>query len=379
MRRTFGSKLLEFANTVDILEEENFKKIQKYIEIYLADVLHIKYVRLMLIRETMGGDIILVKYALNKDMQQFLLVKKEGEYNGQMAYAFSEGRKLWITPPSKEETLNTSEIYIDHWSNRKDLPKFQQINDEIDIKTSVIIPISRNNKVNNSSNHHFGVVNFESQSYLKPNKQAQKELKDISYTLGKLFQLQEGRNFQKQNTSSVIDTFDSELKYLKDEYADYFFARKPKVFLAFSSRAEQEVINSIKEVISEKYAKKLKLISWDDKYTVGSITPQLLNNMKISEYLICYLSEKDEEAILYEDNANVLIELGYFIGKHERSSYLRNILIIREVKCAKKVPFDIQDIYTLDVPRDITTEEFHKKAFMEELNVKIKAILTEVE
>ena len=57
MRQTFGNMLLQFANSVDILEEENFKKIQRYIEEYLATVLHIRFVRL-------GGEVMLIKYSL---------------------------------------------------------------------------------------------------------------------------------------------------------------------------------------------------------------------------------------------------------------------------------------------------------------------------
>lgn len=376
MKKTYGHKLLGFANSVDILEEDNFQKIQKYIETYLADVLRIKYVRLMLIRETMGGDIILVKYALNKNLDQPLLIVKRGEeYNGHMAYAFSEGCKLWINPQNEDETLNKCNIsdYVDHWSKRKDLPQFQQISNETNIKTSVIIPISRDN-TKNSKNHYFGVVNFESESYLKPNSKAQEELENISYTLGKLFQLQEGRNFQKQNTASVIEEFDKDLKYLKDEFKGYFFEQTPKIFFAFSSRADKEVIECTKALINSKYAEQLSLIAWDEN-NVGQITPQLLNNMSISEYFICYLSEKDEEELKYIDNPNVLIELGCFIGKHEHDSFLRNILIIRETDSLKDVPFDIKDIFSLDVTRNEQTQEVDEEKFMNSLSVKINNIL----
>ena len=191
---TYGHKLLNFANTSDILEKESFSKIQKSIESYLAKVLKIKFVRLMLMRETVNGQLMLVKYVLNKDEQTFLPLKNGEDYNGQMAYAFDKNRRLWITSTDEEETLDDASIYIDHWSETKPekLPRYQQISTDIDIKTSIIVPIRREK---NDSKTILGVVNFESQEYLKFNKNAERELKDISYTLGKLFQLYELRGF----------------------------------------------------------------------------------------------------------------------------------------------------------------------------------------
>ena len=54
-RVTFGHKLLNFANTADILEKESFSKIQNSIETYLYKVLKIRFVRLMLMKETVNG------------------------------------------------------------------------------------------------------------------------------------------------------------------------------------------------------------------------------------------------------------------------------------------------------------------------------------
>ena len=376
MRQTFGNMLLQFANSVDILEEENFNKIQKYIEDYLSAVLHIRFVRLMLIRETVGGEVMLIKYSLNTNVEDILLLKNGDKYNGQMPYAFAKNKRLWITPAQKDDTLNSCEKYIDHWQNETKMPLYKTINPNVEIKTSIIIPIRRDNKMNNNNNHILGVVNFESEKYLKPNRQAQEELKKISFTLGKLFQLYEGRRFQKGNTSSVINDFENDLRDFKEEHIGYFFDRRPQIFFASSSRADRAVIGKVKEVIQSEFKEKLELIHWDNHENVGSITPQLLENMNKADYLICYLSEKEREQTHYRDNPNVLIELGFFIGKHMRSNHFKNILILREERSETSVPFDIQDIFTLYIPRLGAEHSLNGDSFISNLSEKIRGLLT---
>ena len=374
MKNTFGNQLLQFANSVDILEAENFEKIQQYIEDYLAKVLRIKYVRLMLMSETMGGHIMLSKYVLNRNIQDPLLIRKQnGQYNGQMAYAFEKNLRLWITANKASKTLNKSKVYVDHWSDEKKLPEYEKFQKDEEVKTSIIIPIRRSNEVDESK-YILGVVNFESQEYLPMTTQAQKELKYISYALGKLFQLHEGRKFQRTNTLSVITEYGHKLAYLEEKYKDYFFEKRPKIFFAFSQRADESVVESIRNHIKSKHSEKLKLVSWDNKNLIGSITPQLLDRMSSAEYLVCYLSEKDKNH--YKDNFNVLIELGYFMGKQEDYDHFKNILIIRETDSLHPVPFDIKDIFALEVTRGKKENCFKQKKFEKQLYEKVEALLS---
>jgi len=374
MKDTFGNQLLQFANSVDILEAENFEKIQQYIEEYLSKVLRIKYVRLMLMSETMGGHIMLSKYVLNRNIQDPLLIRKQnGEYNGQMAYAFEKNIRLWITANKDSKTLNNAKEYVDHWSGESKLPKYEKFQKDEEVKTSIIIPIRRSNEVDESK-YILGVVNFESQEHLPMTTQAQKELKYISYALGKLFQLHEGRKFQRTNTLSVITEYGHKLAYLEEKYKEYFFEKRPKVFFAFSKRADGAVVDSIKNHIKSQHSENIKLLSWDDKKIVGSITPQLLDSMSNAEYLVCYLSEKEKDH--YIDNFNVLIELGYFMGKQEEYEHFKNILIIRESNSLQPVPFDIKDIFSLEVTRSKKKSKFKEKKFEKRLREKIEALLS---
>ena len=371
---TFGHKLLDFANIADILDEESFAKIQEYIESYLAEVLKIKYVRLMLMKETVDGQLMLIKYTLNRDEQTFLPIKNGEEYNGQMAYAFAKNRRLWITGENEESTLNNCQEYVDHWSDtgEDELPAYRQINSEVNIKTSIIVPIRRDKDNNNNI---LGVVNFESKEYLKFNKHAEQELKDISYTLGKLFQLFELRRFQKANTLAVVNELKNELNDFTEEFEGYFFERKPKLFFAFSSRGDKEVIGTVKELIMNEFKDELELIPWDDDKNLGAITPQMLDNIRDSEYFICYLSEKDKNALHYLDNPNVLIELGLFLGKQIRTGHFKNIIILREEDSQLPLPFDIQDMFTLNVSRFGKDKALNRDAFVSNISRKIDAFL----
>jgi len=244
----------------------------------------------------------------------------------------------------------------------------------VDIKTSIIIPIRREK---DESKTILGVVNFESQEYLKFNKNAEKELKDISYTLGKLFQLYELRGFQKSNTIAVINELENELDDFTREFQDYFFERKPDIFFAFPSKGDKEVIGSIRALISNDFSENLNLISWDDESNLGSITPQMLDNIKNAEYFICYLSEEDETS-QYVDNANVLIEIGLFLGKQTRKKHFKNIIILREANSKIGIPFDIQDIFTLDIARLGGEQGLNKDVFLANVNKKITTFLNDV-
>lgn len=377
-RVTFGHKLLNFANTADILEKESFSKIQKSIETYLYKVLKIRFVRLMLMKETVNGQLMLVKYVLNREESDILPVKEGEEYNGQMAYAFDKNKRLWITAEKETENLNETENYIDQWSNieQEKLPKYREINSEVDIKTSIIVPIRRDK---NDGKTILGVVNFESEEYLSFNKYAEKELKDISYTLGKLFQLYELRGFQKSNTISVINELENELDDFTLEFKDFFFNRKPNIFFAFPDRGDREVIGSVRELFSNKLSKELKLISWDDETNLGSITPQMLDNIKKSDYFVCYLSEKIENSEHYTDNANVLIEIGLFLGNQIREKHFKNIIILRESNSKIAIPFDIQDIFILEIPRIGEENHVNRDTFILNLEKKVSTFLRDAE
>lgn len=379
MKQTFGSNLLEFSKTVDILEAENFDSIQKHVETYLFNVLNIKYVRLMLVHEMLGGDLMLQKYVLNRKEEKPLLLRADdGNYNGQMAYAFEKNQKLWITAKKDEKTLDECEgKYRDHWSNKKKLPIYQQFDKRDKVKTSIIIPIQRNNKIDDSK-HIFGVVNFESKEYLPMTANAQRELQNISYALGKLFQLYEGRKFQRTNTSSVIDGYREIIGNLDEKDSEYFFKRKSTIFFAFSERADGAVTSSIKKVIEKKFSKELTLVTWDDPANVGFITTQLLDSMSKSDYLICYLSEKDKKELQYRDNPNVLIELGFFMGKNKEYDDCSNIIMIREENSQTDLPFDIRDIFSLEVTRN-KSNKLKADLFMEQIGEKLSRAVNSCE
>jgi len=378
MRHTFGSKLLEFSKSIDILEIENFNTIQLHVETYLYRVLQIKYVRLMLVHEMVDGQLMLQKYVLNRteEGESLLIRDKKGAYNGQMAYALVENKKLWIRAEERGVSLeDCNGKYVESWSKSEELPLFKKFDEREKVQTSIIIPIRRDNKINDSK-HIFGVVNFESKEQLPMTKNAQKELENISYALGKLFQLYEGRKFQQVNTSSVIDEYGKFYNFVDEEDKEFFFKLRPSIFFAFSSRADKAVTNSIKELIRNNFHEEFSLVTWDDPNNVGFITTQLLKSMSKSDYLICYLSEKEKEAELYQDNPNVLIELGFFMGKDKEYESCSNVIVVREEQSNFELPFDIRDIFTLDVSRfDNKEKTLDTELFMKELTGKLQRSL----
>lgn len=380
MRDTFGSKLHEFSKTIDILEADNFNMIQKHVESYLFRVLQIKYVRLMLVHEMVDGELMLQKYVLNRteEGESLLIRDNDGNYNGQMAYAFEENKKLWITAKEQGKTLEKCHgEYVDSWSDITILPHYKAFDTREKVQTSVIIPIRRNNKINNNKNV-FGVVNFESKEHLPLTKNAQKELENISFALGKLFQLHEGRKFQQSNTKSVISEYGKARETMDKEDREYFFKLRPSIFFAFPEKGDKGVIEGIKNLIRNNFREEFSLVTWDDPANVGFITTQLLKGMSKSDYLICYLSEKEEEDTEYRDNPNVLIELGFFMGKNQDYESCSNIVVVREEASEIPLPFDIRDIFTLDVSRD-KAKRVESELFMKQLTDKLNGSLDSCE
>jgi len=376
INETFGQKILKFAKSIDILEKNNFIDIKKYIDDYAKNILKIKYIKFMIMEKTiLSHKIMLRKYNLTNEKEQSLELKNGDEYNGQMPYAFDNNKKLWITSKDKSENLVNSTDYKEHWSNIEKLPKYIQIDSDRTIKTSIIIPVYNEDNASINNDNILGVVNYESSSYLTPNNKITKELLYLSKTIGKLYELYKLRNFQKNNTNSVIEDLKSDLEKCK-KYPHNFLEDKKKIFFAYPDSSDTQVLGIVKDVIKNKFSNKMTLIDWNNKSNVGQITKQLLENMSKSEYAICYLSEKIDKDKEYQDNPNVLIEIGFFMSNFDKNKTgLKNIIIIREENSTTKIPFDIQDIIYITVSRFKDDNKINKEMFMNIIEEKISSMV----
>lgn len=367
MNPTFGQRLKHFANAIDIVDENTYKKTIAIIEGYLRDVLNIQIVRTMVESRNPDGTMVLVKHKLDVLASNVFwqLTDREGRYKGQMPFAYAIKKPLWIISKEPNQELAAENVaYIDQWSNEETLPRYLSGGNE-GIKTSIIIPIR------NGENRVYGVANFETTDYLEVSELAKKELMRIAETISVLYQLLKTRAVQACSTNLVIDRLDESLKTGK-----FPKLTKPSIFLASPNEADSDVIAVILDVLAE-FSDRMDYIFWRDMNGNGNINQKLLETIASCRYGICYFSQQiAKESPKYRDNPNVVFEAGMF---HGRSGDLTGTpcgwLPVRE-KDSPPSPFDFSGERMVLVPRD-GQERVLKDKFKVELRRHINGLLDE--
>lgn len=360
-RGTFGNHLSHFVRTVDIVDPETKDNILSLIEKYLSEELGIKFFTLYV--ESMVNDkpgLRTTDWFRGGQRSSFSIKNNDGSYNGQVSLAYDKSVSLWIVNPQMQQ-LSLSSEYVDLWSKftEEDIPKYIK-RTENPILTSIIRPIRDDFRC-------FGVINFESVRYLEFSDSVVEELKVISNSINILYSLNKSYENQQNNTKQEIRY----LSELKNSRGALLKVSKPKIFLASSDKAEDDIMGVIKEVLDE-YASKIDLLFWKDISKNGIITQQLLREITTCQYGICYFSERtnNDSTILYKDNENVLIESGMLSAISQYSDF-ENWIPIRE-KSSPKIPFDISTNRILIVPRNESNNKLNVEKFRLNLVSKLQ-------
>jgi predicted nucleotide-binding protein len=359
MKELFSNHLIQFIDSVDILEESDFKRIVgTIIEKYLKNALDINHIKIMRLSDYIDENSqVLIELFSNRTIS----LNSDFKNEGQMPFAFNNKTDLWILPTLNHTTLNDTKEYLDKWNNIKNIPDYKTFQTTPKSKTSIIIPIYHDFR----KNQLIGVVNFESNEYIEPTKIAKQTLKNISKVISKAIRLDKIRKqFQDSTTKS--------LNKLEDEIGNITLKlTKPKFFLGYSDKAADDAIGCIKFILDDQYPNDVKLCDWETKSNPGQITKDLFEDIHQSTYGIFYLSEKNEKIKnekKYKDNRNVAFESGLFQGRDNP-----NWILIRE-KDSEKIPFDFHNFRRIDVPRD-SSGEINKAKFREELKNALKSMI----
>lgn len=355
---TFGDSLTHFVRSVDIVDFETKDNILRLIEAYLSDELGIKFFTLY--TESMVNDkpgLRTTDWIRGGERNSFSIQYEDDTYQGQVALAYEQSKSLWIVNAEKEK-LEFADSYVDLWSKipSDDIPKYVR-RTENPIITSIIRPIRDDYRC-------FGAINFESVRYLEYSESVKEELIIISNAINTLYSLNNAYLRQKDNTKK-------EINYLSELKNSRVFTKlsKPRIFLASSSRAEDDVMGIINDVLDE-YSEIIDLISWKDISESGLITQQILNEITSCQFGICYFSERDLNSDKkYIDNSNVLIEAGMLSGSSRDSSF-ENWIPIREEE-SPKMAFDLSPTRILYVPRS-NAGKLNVEKFRKELNLRVK-------
>lgn len=363
-KRTFGESLSHFVRSIDIVDSSTKNDVLALIEGYLKDELDIRFFTFYVegfIDEKVG--LVPTDWHRGGDTASFTIKDSEGLYQGQLPLAYDKKTALWILSPDREK-LKHSEKYVDLFGNAKsaDIPKYVQRTDH-EIMTSIIRPIKDGSRI-------YGVVNFESASYLEYSSAIAKELRKISESISTLFLLNKAHENQRRNTKKEIGY----LSDLRNDRDGLLHLSKPKVFIASPNAADEEVISVIQEVLDE-YQDIVDVVFWRDISESGLITHQILKEIKSSQYGICYLSEPAEDGAKhsYQDNDNVLIEAG-MLSAMSHSADFDNWIPVRE-QDSSPLPFDFVSTRTLMVPRLTKNNELNVDGFKVALRKALKGWL----
>lgn len=350
MSRTFGDYLQHFVLSVDIVDKEIREAILNQIKNYLSQELGVVFIIFHIeTKVDQQPGLTTTEWHTGGEKRVITIKGENDRYKAQVALAFDLDKPLWIVGDKKEKLID-SDTYNDLWSNidQNIIPKYSQNTESPSIHSSIIIP------AHNSEGKIFGVVNFESERYLEPSPIYQNELNSIVRSLSKLYFrnktfFEQGKDTRKA-IQDLIDLRETRLVTLA----------KPKIFLASSSDGEPDVLGAIIDLIEE--IGSFELVYWRDISENGIINIEILKNIKLCQYGICYLSKKineDEGKVLYRDNHNVLIELGMIASKSEK---FENVIPIRE-EPSEPTPFDISPVRTITVPRTGNKRQINMEKF----------------
>ena len=254
-----------------------------------------------------------------------------GAIRGHTSYAVLKHKPLWVVSADRS-FLSPEGEYQDLWSNAVDLPQYRGWGSQ-QFKTSIIIPFGTSS---------VGFLNLEFLSYFEPNRAAKEEFQEIAQSIEILHRLCKTHKNQTENTESAVSSINTRVSRSP--------LLKSRLFFAFSSHADWEVIGIIKEALSS-YSESLEIISWDEMQSAGNIHAQMREAILTSEYGVCYFSQLGETDGSIVDNPNVIFEAGMFYALTSSLDGKSRWLPIRE-KSSHAPPFDFAADRLVNVQRN---------------------------
>lgn len=359
----FASELLRIARATDIVDEALLKEAKRLIERYARDAVQADYVEFM--REALVGDrpgLITVWSSTNVPHTDAL--EEGGGYKNQTCFAFATSTPLWVVDQHDGVLTQESEC-TDLWSGTSNLPLYESTSPSQGFRTSIMVP----GQV--AKERTSGVLILESTERLDPTPAAQADLVEIASALAILIR------HERSTSSSIEET----IQTIRDIEESVHITRlvgtaKPKVFVAFSSRADDEVMASIRTVLDTYCTDaQLSVIAWDEMHTPGDINEQIVGEILDATDGVCYLSEpaNGSKEGSYRDNDNVLIEAG-MLHVLSRSGTCKGWIPVRE-RDSPPVPFDFVTQRLVLVPRLREDGHLNKRNFELDLRNKLEALL----
>lgn len=359
---TFGTYLKNISLSIDIVNDETFKRVKEEMEDYFKK-LDIKFFEFLVPANIEDKPGLKTVWHTGGDNWNKKLKDANGKYQGQISYSYDLNKKLCIVAASGGK-LSKAKSFINQWKakgQKIELPKYVYLSDD-PTYASVMIPAA------GKTQNKIGIFNFEFGQKIEITVDLQDELKILTEAFANIYVLNKANITQRENTAEVLKTLRE-----RDGFTTDF--KKPFIFVASSSRCDKLVYASIKTVLSN-YDTKVRTEFWDASSNSGSIPDEIQKYISECTYGVCYLSEKASEGSEpeYRDNANVLFEAGMI---HALKGGDRWIPIREADELTDPPPFDIASLRHVLVVRDENGDfdKISKKKFQEELGKQIESLI----
>ena len=363
MPKSFAEHLNQFALSVDIVNTDIFSELRGLVQQFVSEALGIDYFEFMHSSIVDKGPGLATLWPTENYLSNSVK-DANGSYNGQTAYAFDKGVPLWVV--SKDGSpLSQAKEYLDLWSGQTELPRYV-VPGEIKetIRTAIMIPLRDAGRV-------FGLLDFESSQYIGITKASKRELQKIAESVSILYALEQTYKIQRESTKRALQELK---KTLKGKYLHRL--TKPKLFVAFSSTADEQVLGVIQDVLGD-FEDRLNIVPWNKVSRSGNINEQIIDDILNSSYGLCYFSERaaQDSSSKYQDNPNVLIEAGMLHALyHADSESAVGWIPIREID-SPPAPFDFVAERRLEVSRQ-PSGELNDHQFKSELRRRLDHLIT---
>jgi hypothetical protein len=364
MSARFGAALKQFASTVDIVDETIMKEFANLLKVYLLDELPFNFYEILCDEpvESEGITEVGLRTISVSGGKAFVTAAVEGGRHNHTAYCYVKNNPLWITADNRG-TLLDAKIYVDSWAQLErpvpDLPQYKSGN-RFPIRTSIIQPIG-------DQDRPCGVINVESKDHLPASDFAREELTQVADAVSTMvLRLQA----QKLSRAGTVEAIEQLPMLVTDKRWDLM--QRPKIFVASPDRGEPSVVDAIRLVAGKIDGH--EIVVWNDRKrsTTGESRQDMVRGLSQARAAVCYLSEKSKKGSKYVDNPNVLFEAGIADGlRHLWKDLILIPVREHESNCETRIPFDIQALTVLEVPRS-SNGILEKKKFRDELRQRLK-------
>jgi hypothetical protein len=368
LKRTFAAELRHFVEAIDIVDDQTFRDVRDLVWKYLTDQLEAEYFEIMSPTIVGRQAQLKVHWSSRDDDLAWSIRDEDGRYTNAVTAAFDNNAPLWLASPDGSVLAEASTV-VDQWSRLEDLPPYKPVIPR-PIRTAVVVPLP--------STPPRLVFFLETKQPVGITEVAKEELLILAESLGFAMELNRANRTQSRLTREAL----RELGGILDA-AEFPKLAKPRVFFAFSDRADRVVIEVVKTVLRE-FQAQLDVHDWDEMRESGNIPTQITHSIARSRFGVCYLSEPQKNgdgggARAYIDNPNVVFESGMlqaqtndYADEDEPAGWIP----IRE-RNSPQAPFDFASERMLMVPRVPGTGGVDRQRLAEELRQRVKWLLRE--